>query len=75
MNKFVRKSPAGNVYIWEPDTSLNGGVRMVKGKPTFCNAVANGGGEDFIVKYVYDSTFDRLHNEHRIPYVECGYVG
>lgn len=73
-NKYVRKSPAGNIYTWSPDTIINSGVNKPKGKGKFCNAVANGAGEDFITKYVYDVSFDKNNNEHRIPYVECGYV-
>ena len=74
MNKYVRKSPGGIIYSWEPDTVINYGVKMAGKSQKFCNAVANKVGEDFVVKYVYDSTFDKQHKEHRIAYVECGYV-
>lgn len=74
MNKYVRKSPGGEVYTWKPDTDIKGGERSSTIKGKFCNAVANNVGEDFIVTYVYKSFFDGNNNEHRTAYVECGYV-
>lgn len=74
MNKFVRKSPGGEVYTWSPETSVRKAAKIGRGQAKFCNAVAGGIGEDFFVKYVYDATFDKQHKEHRIAYVECGYV-
>jgi len=77
MNKkvFVRKPYDKFLYKWSPDTDVTkstiGRIDKLKTQ-NYCNAVTSSQGEDWVVTYVYDTTFDGVY--HRWAYVECDYV-
>lgn len=73
---FQRKPADGGVkYKWSPIEKLPKDIsqRKAKDKNRFCNATPSSQGEDFIVTYVYNSTFIN-GEEHRYAYVACDYV-
>jgi len=72
---FSCKPYSSFLYTWSPDTEINknksNSVDKLK-TPSYCNAVTSSQGEDWVVTYVYDKTFDGIY--HRWAYVECDYV-
>jgi hypothetical protein len=71
--RFALKTYGNYLYTWTPEAPTYNKGKNTGDKKSYCDALPDSQGQDWICTYVYDiSVFNG--EQQRLAYVECDYV-
>lgn len=73
-NRFTLKTYSSELYTWAPETSTKKNSLNTQVTKSFCTAIANSQGEDWVVTYIFDLGVAANGTLEHLAYVACDYV-